>query len=611
MGYRKTIEDEIFKLVKKWKPEAKAYTVGGCVRDELLKETIKDFDVVVDCPGSDNPAIEFVDFLKANATNTKDFATYPRFGTARFTLKLPTREEVIECVMPRKEHYHDGPRKPSDVEKTTIAEDASRRDFCCNALYKDLETGEILDPTGRGLKDLEQKILRTPLDPEETFKDDPLRMLRAIRFACKKDFTISKETKEAIKPIPEYYELSMERVRDEFLKIISSRKAKEGVWLLHETGLLKYIIPELEEAWGFNQNSKYHSMNLTDHILEVLNKCVGNSHHYGDESLPMAALLHDISKYRDHQLKPDGTFSFHGHEAKSADMARDILTRLKCSGKFIDRVDALIRNHMIIKSQYDYDTAEYTGSDKQILKIVNKFQDDGSTLINDLLTLIDADNLSHAPKYCMPGQVSSFISRWAGLRGSGITRRTQSVPVSGDDIISKYNVKPGKRVGAIKDALTELWYSISVEGKERQDITKEDLFAAYEGEFKDRKIWVWKINSYDDDPVASIVEPTRNPVSLKWDVEDYTDRLTLDECEKNLADPDYKNLVILDAMMYPDIYLRCRTHKKSMELIGKIADLMEEFHKMPKFKEVVISLDDGNDLSARVDWHGHRSDYII
>ena len=150
-----------------------------------------------------------------------------------------------------------------------------------------------------------------------------------------------------------------------------------------------------------------------------------------------------------------------------------------------------------------------------------------------------------------------------------------------------------------------------MEGKERQDITKEDLFAAYEGEFKDRKIWDWKINSYIDDPVASIVEPTWNPISLEWNVEDYTDRLTLDDCEKNLADPDYKNLVILDAMMYPDIYLRCRTHKKSMELIDKIADLMEEFHKMPKFKEVVISLDDGNDLSARVDWHGHRSDYIV
>ena len=618
MKYREIIEKEICRLVKLWNPAAKAYTVGGCVRDEILGNAIKDFDVVIDCPGSSNPATEFVDFLKGSVDTCKDFATYPRFGTSRFTMIIPygsvARTEVIECVMPRKEHYFDGPRKPSEIEKTTIEEDALRRDFCCNALYKDLESGEILDPTGKGRTDLSKGILRTPLDPKETFKDDPLRMLRAIRFSCVKDFTIAKEVKDALQPIPEYYELSMERVRDEFMKILTSPKPKEGVWLLHETGLLRYIIPELEEAWGFNHNSKYHSMNLTDHMLEVLQKCK-NAHSRVIEpdlrttTLATAALLHDISKYRYYEVKDDGHFSFHKHEKLSAEMTDSILTRLKCSNEFIDRVHTLIENHMIIKQFYNPDTTEYTGTPKNIRKIVDKFS--GSPgLLDDLLSLIDADNLSHAPEHCMPGQVKSFVSRWAALKYPLVqyykNAKNSSFPVSGDDIISKYNLKPGKRVGAIKEVMKDLSFALSGEP------TKDDILIAYDGEFGGKKIWIWRSSWNSDIAYASILKPAWDPTIAEWvlKTEDCDYRMELDEGETFLSPEDPSDIVSIEAVEYPDIYLRCRTHKKSRDLIDKIADLMEEFHQMPGFNGISISLDEANDLSARVDWEGHKSDYI-
>lgn len=616
MKYIERLENEIIKLVKQWKPTAKAYTVGGCVRDELLAKSIKDFDVVIDCPDSDNPAIDFVDFLKKSGL-CKNFATYPRFGTARFTITVPgktssgTFEETIECVMPRKEHYFDGPRKPSDVEKATIAIDASRRDFCCNALYKDLETKKILDPTGHGLSDLNKKILRTPLDPNETFKDDPLRMLRAIRFACVKEFSISEEVKSALRPIPEYYELSMERVRDEFLKIISSGKAKEGIWLLHETGLLAHIIPELEESWGFNQNSKYHSMNLTDHLLEVLDKCIYGRVTSADtirtQELAMAALLHDISKYRYREIKEDGTFSYHNHEEQSAEMAKQILTRLKCSNSFITYVTTLIRNHMIIKQSYNPDTMEYTGNQKSILSIVDKFCNLPTGFLNDLLDLIDADNLSHAPKYCMPGQVDNFIRKWTEIKHPILNSTKNKLPVSGDDIISEFGIKPGKRVGAIKEIMKDLWMYVT---NPTSEVTKEDLIAAYRGEFEGKKIFIWKHPWMTDGGFASIVEPSWDQSSGDW-VCDADEKLCLDDCESYLVPENISEIRELSALEYPDIYLRCRTHKSSRDLINKIIDLTETFYQMPGFRGLNINIDNYGDFSAKIDWYKHKSDYIL
>ena len=342
--YKAALEETIKDISLKW-GRSKIYYVGGYVRDEILDEGApKDVDLVVDLP---NGASEFCDFLKKEyPTTCVDFVEYPRFGTAKFTLEFQMtkadgktpwiREIQVECVEPRKEEYTDGPRKPSKVVSASIEEDAMRRDFCCNALYKDTVSGEILDPTGHGKEDIDNKILRTPCDPVITFKDDPLRMLRAIRFAAKKKFTIDEDTLKAIKPIPEYFQLSMERVESEFTQILLSSDPVEHIWTLHNTGLLGYILPEFEESWGFNQNSKYHSMNLTDHCLSVL-KYIVDPYSAGTNSVKhqletrLAGLLHDIAKYKYHETNVDGTFSYHDHDVKSAEMAEEILKRLKYS----------------------------------------------------------------------------------------------------------------------------------------------------------------------------------------------------------------------------------------------------------------------------------------
>ena len=200
IDYEKAVE-LLKEVVQDCKFKEKIYLVGGCVRDLVLGKTPKDIDLCIDYPeGTDL----FVDFLKTKP-ECSGFVTYNRFKTGKFSLDIGANKKIdIECVVPRVETYNQGPRKPDTVQQTNITEDASRRDFCCNALYKNLLTGEVLDPTGKGLDDCKNRILRTPLDPEQTFKDDPLRMLRAIRFACTKMFTIFEETYSKIDNIPEY-----------------------------------------------------------------------------------------------------------------------------------------------------------------------------------------------------------------------------------------------------------------------------------------------------------------------------------------------------------------------------------------------------------------------
>ncbi len=610
MGYLEQVEKALVALVDKWNPKANIYAVGGYVRDEIMNRMRHDFDLVIDLEGDSSPAVHFTDFLKDNKIQgTSGFTVYPKFGTAKFDLTIPygngTRTEPIECVMPRAEEYKDGPRKPSEVSKTTLEADASRRDFCCNALYKDLRTGKILDPTGKGLSDIENKILRTPLDPEETFRDDPLRMLRAVRFAAKLDFDIDPTVLTAMKPIPEYYQLSMERVRDEFEKIITSWEPSKYIWILHEKGLLGYIIPEFEEAWGFNQNSKYHSMNLTDHILSVLNKTSSGDRRgiiRGSAILPWAALLHDISKYKDFQVKEDGTFSFHGHEKKSAQMAESILRRLKCPEKDISRVCKLIGDHMIIKQFYNYSDDTYTGTKKYTRKIASKYPDRSE--LESLMKLIDADNKSHAPQWCMPGQVDSFYKAYDDVVygiSSSVSSASTKLPIDGSDIMNRYGFKSGKQIGKIKDMLQELFY-------EDPSMDSETLFRMYEAEFKG-SVWIWTDGFMNYN--ASIIKPVKEGKGYQIEPYDFNEFLRLDPEEEEYYKSLGEDIIELNALEYPDLYMRVRINRRSRELVDKILDIMGEFHQMPGFKEVVVGLDYTNDASGFVKWRNHRTDYIL
>jgi len=435
-------------IVEDW-GKAEVYYVGGCVRDLLLGIEPKDYDLCVDL---ENGATLFTDFLKSEYSKVcSGFTVFPKYGTAKFDFL----GEQIECVMPRRESYNDGPRKPDRVSYAGIYEDALRRDFCCNALYMNIKTGEILDPTGKGREDVKNKILRTPINGEETFKDDPLRMLRAFRFAAVKGFKISEEVLETIKDYPEYYELSMERVWSEFSKILVCSKPGDTIRELHQYHLLSYIIPELEESWGFDQNSKYHNLNLTDHILKVLDNCKP------DLTIRTAALLHDISKYKDYQIKEDGRYSYHGHEKSSAEMSRVILSRLRCSSDFIDSVSKIIESHMIIKQC----GAEYRGSRRLTRRIMRELGD----LLEPTLNLIDADNNAHSPEYCLVGQVDRFREC---VEKEKIIPKPLFSPVSGRTIMECLGIEEGRKVGEIKE-LMQSWYD------EDPSLSEEDLIRKY------------------------------------------------------------------------------------------------------------------------------------
>ena len=622
MNYKESLEAALKNVVSQW-GKSDIYYVGGYVRDEILDAGApKDVDLVIDMP---NGASEFCEFLKANfPTRCMDFVEYPRFGTAKFTFLFDmtkmdgsawTRDIAIECVSPRKEMYTDGPRKPSKVEAATIEEDAMRRDFCCNALYKNVLTGEILDPTGHGKEDIKNRVLRTPCNPEITFKDDPLRMLRAIRFSAVKEFEISPETYKALKPIPEYYQLSMERVESEFTQILCATDPKKYIWILHDTGLLEYIIPELEEAWGFNQNSKYHSMNLTDHTLSVLEKVrVERNNILG---LRLAALLHDISKYKYHETNEDGTFSYHDHEIKSAEMAEEILKRLKYSNSLIGYVCMLIRNHMGIKSQYDYSTMAYTGTKKSMIKFLNKLVDpsgerkDTYQIMSEMLSLIEADNLSHAPEWNMPGQTTSFrekaekyniIASWKG----GQRQPTSKVQITGKDIMDRFGLAPGKAVGFLKDMV------INDFGIDHPNYSKERLLDLVDENFGgDKKIYIFH-SSWVGEFGASNLDPTQTNFHDLAELPLYLNEV--EEIEKRhgieLRKDKDEGAMVVRAIEEPELYMRVLANREALNLSDEALKKIEGLVNMPDFKSVTIEYDYCNDARVVIRWRGHRPTII-
>ena len=627
--YIKQIENEIRNVVSGggvssgW-TESDIYFVGGFVRDSLLPDFDmvsfpKDVDMVIDCPGG---ASKFVEFLKKTIPDRiSGVVEYSKFGTAKFDFEyqdsiLCSHTIQIECVEPRKEEYKDGPRKPSSVQYASIKEDAMRRDFCCNALYKNVITGKILDPTGHGHEDVQNKILRTPRDPEETYKDDPLRMLRAIRFAATKGFEIEEETFRAIKPIPEYYNLSMERVNSEFTKILMSDNPRKYIWDLHETGLLKYIIPELEEAWGFNQNSKYHSMNLTDHMFSVLDLTVESLKKAVDTTyslhLRLAAILHDISKYKIHETKADGTFSYHNHEVYSAEMAENILKRLKYPSDVIKIVSSLIKDHMIIKSQYNYETKAYTGNDKSVRKYLNKIgylvagkvSPDRRQYLQALHTLIDADNNSHAPEWNMPGQISSLNTKIADFILAKKHLNGAKCIVSGKDIMDRFNLRPGKAVGYLKEKIIEDIFIV-----DNPSSTKEDLLNMVEAEFGDKTIYIWPI-TWAGDVAASLRKPDESyiPGNGRVGLTKYT---VLDPSEKHLLDDGVGKYRALRAIEYPELFVRIKTRGRARELMLEATDALNKLNELPGFERARMTFDKYGDAEAITAWTDHSDDSLF
>lgn len=433
--------NQIFEAVTAAATESgiRAFVIGGFVRDLLLKRDNKqDIDIVVAGSG-----IDFAHLVAARLGDDIQVKFFRNFGTAM----LNFQGWKVEFVGARKESYRLDSRKPI-VEDGSLEDDQKRRDFTINAMALGLNAddfGQLVDPFG-GIQDLKDRIIRTPLDPDITFSDDPLRMMRAIRFASQLDFVIDPPCLEAIArnagrlPI-----VSMERVTDEFNLIIQSETPSKGFRLLDETGLLKIIFPEFCELKGTELvEGKGHKDNFY-HTLAVLDNVAAVSDNLW---LRWAAILHDIAKPATKKFIPGTGWTFHAHEFRGAKMVPSIFRRLRLPlNEKMHYVEKLVLLHLrpII-------LAEDAVTDSAVRRLLFEAGDD----IDDLMTLCNADITSKNPE-----KVKRYFSNFQIVRTKlreieeKDRIRNWQPPVTGELIMQTFGIPPSKTVGIIKDCITD------------------------------------------------------------------------------------------------------------------------------------------------------------
>jgi poly(A) polymerase len=417
-----------------------AYVIGGWVRDCLLKRdhSDKDIDIVVIGSGID------IARKVARKINPKiKVSVFKNFGTAMF--KADGYE--IEFVGARKESYDRGSRKPV-VENGTLEDDQRRRDFTINALAISInkETfGKLLDPFG-GTEDLKNKIIKTPLDPDTTFSDDPLRMMRAIRFATQLNFSIEEKTFKSIRENAERIRIvSQERIVTELNKIIMCMHPSKGFILLEKSGLLSIIFPELDNLKGVEtKGGKAHKDNFL-HSIKVLDNISKNTDNLW---LRWAALLHDIAKPATKKYQPDTGWSFHGHEFVGSKMVPDIFRKLRLpmneKMKYVQKIVDLHLRPIVLSQELVTDSA--------IRRLLFEAGDD----IDDLMILCEADITSknEAKKALHLENFRLVRNKLREIEEKDAVRNFQP-PVDGGEIIAAFGIKPGKEVGIIKNAIRE------------------------------------------------------------------------------------------------------------------------------------------------------------
>ena len=437
--------DFLSQMVKKSKWKGKVYLAGGYIRDELLGFDPKDIDIVIEFPQG---GIKFAEWITKELNIYKrgsNPVTFPKFGTAAFRLYGVNHKGYdlssieIEAVMTRKEQYHAGSRKP-DVSAGSLKDDVERRDFTVNSLLKDLTTGEVLDLTGMGKSDLQKGVVRTALNPDVIFKEDPLRMLRAIRFTVKYGWDLPMFMIKALKRNSHMLKtISAERIMSELSKMLVTKSPDKAIRLLQMTGLNKYVARELDALKGLEQN-KYHKFNAMKHTLEVLKNTPP------ELETRLAALFHDIGKATTKKVI-DKEIHFFSHEDVGAEMAEAILRRLKYPMDIVKKVVAAIKNHMRTK-QYGGEAEGVTD------KTIRKLKSDLGDHLKTTLDLIDADNRAHADEYNMPDQVKNIRKRLEKLKNEPIK---PNLPVTGNDVMKKFNLKPGPEVGNLMNYVKDLW----------------------------------------------------------------------------------------------------------------------------------------------------------
>lgn len=415
-----------------------AYVVGGYVRDRLLARTSKDIDIV--CVGS---GIELAERVAGELHPVPRIAVFQRFGTAM----IKHRDLEVEFVGARKESYRHDSRKPA-VENGTLEDDQNRRDFTINALavsLNEVDFGNIIDPFD-GLGDLERKIIRTPLEPGRTFSDDPLRMMRAIRFATQLDFTIEPGTLKAIATNKERIKIiSAERIATELNKIILAPKPSVGFKLLFDSGLLHLIFPEMTALHGVEtRNGRGHKDNFY-HTLQVLDNLSKKTDNLW---LRWSAILHDIAKPPTKRFHPEQGWTFHGHEVLGANMVPGIFRRFRLPMDHkMKYVQKLVRLHL---RPISLTKEEITDSAMRRLLV------DADEDLEDLMLLCEADITSKNPD-----KVKRYLENYELVRQrlqiveERDNLRNWQPPITGEIIMETFGIEPSREVGEIKNYVRE------------------------------------------------------------------------------------------------------------------------------------------------------------
>jgi putative nucleotidyltransferase with HDIG domain len=440
MNYKKALQHSIFKIISQSAQSlnVEAYVIGGFVRDYFLERgQVKDIDIVAIGSG-----IELAQHVANNLPNKPKVQVFKTYGTAM----LRFEDVEIEFVGARKESYTEDSRNPM-VENGTLEDDQNRRDFTINALALSLNEdkfGQLLDPFN-GVSDLEKGIIKTPLSPDITYSDDPLRMMRAIRFATQLNFKIEDASLKAISGNKERISIiTKERIVVELHKIIESKTPSIGFILLEKTGLLDYILPELIALKGIDEIEGQRHKDNFYHTLEVLDNIAKTTDNLW---LRWAALLHDIGKAPTKKFHKKIGWTFHAHEFVGSKMVFKLFKRLKMplndKMKFVQKMVLMSSRPIVLASEV---------TDSAVRRLIF----DAGDYVEDLMTLCEADITTKNPK-----KFAKYHNNFKIVRDKIVEVeerdhvRNFQPPITGEEIIKAFNIKPSREIGIIKEAIKE------------------------------------------------------------------------------------------------------------------------------------------------------------